>query len=435
MEDLMFWNRQKKDNKENSRKIPKNNKKWSTENPRMWEKPEEDLIKEYILHNGPGIDIDDLISKLGSKLRPNHRTRDSITSKITRIKEFDSKNFGSVFCIRKSKSVGESSRRINASSIFRYGGSLELNKATKHTSHNKALKFLDTLPFDTSEYQVMTITSDDHIPFDDRELWKRFLEFAHYLKPNAHVYNGDLIDCEELNRFPKDHRLRLSKEELDEILKSCSTDDISGDFILKTKIQREVDLAYNKMLEFNEASPNTEEKTYNVGNHEFRLDKFIKTQSPQLFGLHRAKKPDEPSILDWGYLTRCDELGVRYNNAGTEQSWIEWNGVKIGHFNKVTKHSAYAAKNLMDEMLCSLVQGHTHRMGSHYRTTRSKDNRGNLLFGIEGGCMCYTSAEYTKDPNWQNSWTILAFDGENVYPETISYLNGKYLIGGKLFSA
>ena len=423
----MFWNKLRhnkiKDEK-SSREKPKNNKEGHNRKWIMWDLREEDLIKDYILHNGPGIDLDKLINTIGLKLKDNHRTRDSISSKITRIKEREQKTFGKIYCIKKSRK-GAIVNRSNS------GKSLELNKASRYRKRSKVSKFLDMLSFDSSSYEIATITGDDHIPFDDRELWKRFLEFSHYLQPNSHFYNGDLLDCEEINKFPKDHRLRISAKELEEIMIN-PTDGISGDLILKTKVQREVDLGYTKFLEFKEASPGTKEVTWNAGNHEYRLENFVKTQCPQFFGLHRARKPEEPSVLDWGYLLRCKELGVTYNNSGTEQSWTEWNGVKIGHFNKVTKNSGYTAKNLMDEMLCSLVQGHTHRRGSHFRTTRSTKKEGNLVFAIEGGCMCYTSAEYTKDPNWQNSWTILASDGQNIYPETITYINGKYLIGGKL---
>src|SRR5437763_15987574 len=77
----------------------------------------------------------------------------------------------------------------------------------------------------------------------------------------------------------------------------------------------------------------------------------------------------------------------------------------VGHWDKVSKHGAYAAKVLVEEKGVSLLQGHTHRFGAHARTTVD----GRVLLGIENFSMCSRRQSYVSRPNWQLGFSVVYF--------------------------
>ena len=95
-----------------------------------------------------------------------------------------------------------------------------------------------------------------------------------------------------------------------------------------------------------------------------------------------------------------------YNIEVVNESRIE-NFVKvrdwyIGHFNRVSKHSAYTVKNIMTDRGVNIIQAHVHRLGMHALTYLDR-----TILGYEGGCLCGDSTPGGCNPNWQSGFIVM----------------------------
>lgn len=95
----------------------------------------------------------------------------------------------------------------------------------------------------------------------------------------------------------------------------------------------------------------------------------------------------------------------------------------VGHFNRVSRYSAYTAKMLVEDYKISVVQSHTHRLGTYYTTGAMQ-----TFVGNECGCLCEVKPQYTHSPNWQNGF-LMAHSSTNI--ETIYINDGEALYQGK----
>ena len=109
---------------------------------------------------------------------------------------------------------------------------------------------------------------------------------------------------------------------------------------------------------------------------------------PDIFDLKRLKIEYVP----------CHELATKFTD-----NFIRVGDLYVGHWDKVSKNAAYAAKLLVEEKGVSLLQGHTHRFGAHARTTVD----GRVLLGIENFSMCSRHQSYVSRPNWQLGFSVI----------------------------
>jgi len=265
--------------------------------------------------------------------------------------------------------------------------------------------------------EMCVIGGDDHVPFHDRKVEDLFLDFIRRVKPDCVIKPGDLVDFYSISKFPKDLRARIHPTELEAIM-ARPTDPTTGDIILDTALVREFRLG-NELLRMTAEAAGDARKIFVAGNHENRLAKFLKWKAPELLGM---KSTDVRGAL------KLDGLGWEFVYSGNDASWTDWHGVKVGHFNKVNKHSGYTAKLLCEEKRCRIVQGHTHRGGLHF--VNSLDD-GTTHFGMESFCLCHVAPDYTTEPNWQQGWAVLHWDGETVTPQQIPLLGGAHYWGGE----
>lgn len=162
---------------------------------------------------------------------------------------------------------------------------------------------------------------------------------------------------------------------------------------------------------------------YTEGNHELRLRKFIVSQAPEIYDI----APTLPHLLDLAFLN-IEWVGLPEHLAQFKDSFVEWEGVLIGHFNKYNKHSGYAAKAIVEDKGCSIVAGHGHKAAIHTKTLYGKQ-----LFGIETGCLCRLDNSHEISPNWQQAITVLTSENGIVHPELLIVQDGKVCWGGKIF--
>lgn len=213
------------------------------------------------------------------------------------------------------------------------------------------------------------VICDLHVPYHDPRAVGVALAVAEDIQPEILFLDGDACDFYALSRFSKEPIRELQlQDELDE------TVDILGTFRKALPSARFVFIR---------------------GNHEHRLDKYLCT--PGARGLRQLRALTIPELLHF------EELNIEYVEGSGREAWTEYGKVHIGHFDIYRKWSAYAAKELVMKHAESVIQAHTHKLGTHYRRYPG----GRTVVGIESGCLCDLNPEYVSDPDWQHGFTII----------------------------
>ena len=214
----------------------------------------------------------------------------------------------------------------------------------------------------------MTI-SDLHVPFHDPRAVGLALTVAEDLQPEVLFFVGDICDFYAISRF--------SKEPIREL-----------------RLQDELDQTVAILKLFRRALPNTR-FVFIRGNHELRLNKYLCTNGARALKSLRALTL--PELLCFG------ELDIEYVEGRGNEAWTAYGNIHIGHFDMCRKWSAYTAKELILKHAESIIQAHTHRLGSHYRRYPG----GRTVVGLENGCLCDLEPEYTSDPDWHQGFTLI----------------------------
>jgi len=215
------------------------------------------------------------------------------------------------------------------------------------------------------------VYGDLHIPYQDDQAVDIMFELLAIYQPDIVVVNGDLLDCDEISVFAKvDPEHPSLTEELG-----------AGEDHLR-RLRKIVSKARIIFIE---------------GNHERRLPTYISVRAPALLPV---------STLRIDSLLNLAELDIEFVPSKTKGICIDLGKILVGHWHRYSKHSAYTAKMLVEELGKSLIQGHTHRLGAYYKT-----NADHEIVGFEGGCLCTLDPRWIQFPNWQQGFcTITMID-------------------------
>lgn len=232
---------------------------------------------------------------------------------------------------------------------------------------------------------TFVVISDIHFPFQDNRALKLFKSFVKSKQIDHIILNGDILDFYDLSRFDKD------------------PDRIN-------KLQNEINQVEKFIGELRENKPDSK-ITYILGNHEDRLRRYL-WQHQELASLDNLK------------LERLLNLD-KYNVELTQR--LRFGKLLFTHGDIVRQHSSYSAKGQLDKFNCSGVSGHTHRLGSFFKSGYGFDYE-----WYESGCMCDTTPVYLTDkPNWQQGFLYGGYLSDkngtvyNIYP--IRIRNGRFI--------
>lgn len=242
--------------------------------------------------------------------------------------------------------------------------------------------------------ETTVVFGDVHGIYVDRKSWSILLQVIDDIKPDRVIINGDFIDCYSISSFIKDPNREF---------------DIQEEFNQANKLLDELQHVHKGEI------------IYVSGNHENRLKK-------KLWGEYQdfASMP-ELTIEGKLYL---EERKIQYIQPKGRDAYYMLGKIKVGHFNKVSQHSAYTAKSLVDKYACSIIQGHCHRLGEHFKTMGD-----DTVVGVESGCLCDLNPEYVCDPNWMAGFVIVSkIKGKNRYHiQSIPIVKHETLYNGKLY--
>lgn len=238
------------------------------------------------------------------------------------------------------------------------------------------------------------VAGDFHVPYHDHAAVACLLGYLRDARPDGLTINGDFLDFYALSRFSKDpERELLLQDELDEA---------------------------NALLDSIDAVlPQGAVKRFVVGNHEVRLQTYLRDNARALHGLRALSLDALLNLAERGY--------ILVPMVGRDAS-VRIGEVEVGHFNIARKDSGASARALLLDRGCSVIQSHTHKLAAIYKRAKGT---GEQRAAWEIGCMCQLSPEYVASPDWQNGFaTITRVEGGSRYHVAL-----KEIIGGELLAA
>lgn len=234
------------------------------------------------------------------------------------------------------------------------------------------------------------VLSDLHIPYQDEQAVGMALEFLRRERPGTIHLLGDIADFYDVSRYDRDPQR-------------------------KENFQDELDGVECFLAQLRRLAPGAD-ILYSEGNHENRLQRFLWSQARPLASLRSLRLP---SIL------RLTEHGVRWHDA---RHPYKRGHLLFTHGEIVRKHSAYTAKANYDRFGCSVIAGHTHRIGAYLHRTFEAD------YGSwENGCLCRLNPEYLVNPDWQQGFSIVWRHGKRFSVEQVLITDGSYVYHGKQY--
>jgi UDP-2,3-diacylglucosamine pyrophosphatase LpxH len=242
------------------------------------------------------------------------------------------------------------------------------------------------------------VLSDNHIPFQDKKVNDLIVEqFIPDLKPDYIDLLGDLIDFWQLSKFRKNPSR-------------------------KGNIQDDIDMAKAYLTRLREVAPNAE-ITLHYGNHLCRLKKYI---------WDNAKEIDSLKSTNLMFLLDTEKLNIKVIDA--EQGFDTRGKLILTHGTLVSQDSAMTARRNLKRYGISVMCGHTHRLGSTYKT----DMRG-MMGAWENGCLCNLDLikEWGRElANWQQGFSVVFFyEGRDhrFLVQQVPIIKDSFIFGEKFY--
>jgi len=233
--------------------------------------------------------------------------------------------------------------------------------------------------------RTIVVTSDWHLPFQDREALKLFLNFLYEYQPDELILNGNINDMTSFSTHP---RLR----ELANVFRDGKT-------------ERENWFEVAQLLR--QILPNS--KIVYIGSqcHEGWLDNWVQ-QSPILVDDYNYSLP--------GWL-RLDDYGIEYEPEvydviGNKQLLVTHGTVARSKGG----NSAYAT---MESEGTSVIVGHTHRLAQVFKTTSIGET-----VAVECGCLCNRQPWYHLKGrrlmmDWQQGFVLVNTKGNSFSTQCV----------------
>jgi len=205
---------------------------------------------------------------------------------------------------------------------------------------------------------------DTHRPFHDERAWQTMLKAARHFSPNVVIVLGDFADCYSISAHDKSPERKESfEEEIADV---------------------------NAGLDEIEAATPIAERHFVAGNHEYRLDRFLRTNAPPLFSMLKIEK-----------LLRLKQRGWHYTPY---QRALKIGKLHITH--DEGNAGPYAHERARASFESNVVIGHTHRMAVSYRGNAAGKAHIGAMFGWLGDLESIDYTHRVKAQQWQHGFGI-----------------------------
>lgn len=257
------------------------------------------------------------------------------------------------------------------------------------------------------------LSSDQQIPYQDDRALDLWWQVMKWFKPDVVDYLGDTSDQFCFGRFEEG----TTKEFLKTLPTETKTEDI-----LKYVQYQEKDTAefYAKTRKMR---PNAEIFSA-LGNHDIRVFNYADKNLPEILN------DITPNSL-WG----LDDLGIDYIYY-EDKPKHRYGGIYVHHGIAASAEAGASVKSDIDKLGVSLIRGHSHRLGSYFKTY---ELRNETLRGYEIGHMSKVDSDgfkYTQIHNWQQGFAVGLISGDRVHIQLVE-ISPDYecWVAGKKFSA
>ena len=257
------------------------------------------------------------------------------------------------------------------------------------------------------------LSSDQQIPYQDDRALKLWFDVMRWFKPDVIDYLGDTSDQFCFGR--------IEEGTTKEFLKTLPTETRPED-MLKYVQHQENDTAefYAKTRKMR---PNAEIFSA-LGNHDIRVFNYADKNMPEILN------ELTPESL-WG----LDNLGIDYiyyNDVPAHR----YGDIYVHHGISISKNAGESVRNDVSDLGVSLIRGHSHRLGSYFKTYQLKNE---TLRGYEIGHMCKVDSEgfkYSQVHNLQQGFAVGLISGDQVHIQLVE-ISPDYecWVAGRKFSA
>lgn len=263
------------------------------------------------------------------------------------------------------------------------------------------------------------VAGDAQIPYHDPRAVELFQRAVVEAQPDNIVFVGDMIDLPGQSKYQQHPEWANST-------------------------QAAIDEYHNVLAQTRANAPDA--KIYVIhGNHEKRLDDYVRRNAAEVLGLRRANLEKSLAVLTLQYLVRYDDLEVEsvdgYPNGTL---WLEDN-LKFTHGTNTQRGGSNAARYLSTENETT-IYGHSHRAELAYRTWATRLGA-RVVAAASPGALCMIDGTVPgvhrsvtaqgevvkKAENWQQGLLIVDHNDRNhdITPSLITERG--VIIDGKRF--
>lgn len=264
------------------------------------------------------------------------------------------------------------------------------------------------------------LSSDQQFPYQDDKAIDLWFQVMDWFKPDVIDYLGDTSDqyCfsnfeigrtkEFLNTVPEVPEGELTPSAAERLMSFVKAEEKdTADFYALTRSKRKNADIFSAL-----------------GNHDVRVwayaDKYMKDILSEI----------TPESL-WG----LDNLGIDYIFY-EDKPKHRYGDIFVHHGISAVAEAGGSVKTDVGNLGVSLIRGHSHRMGSYYKTY---ELRNETLRGYEIGHMCKVDSDgfkYTQIHNWQQGFAVGMISGDNVHIQLVE-ISPDYecWVAGKKFKA
>lgn len=240
------------------------------------------------------------------------------------------------------------------------------------------------------------IVPDAHEPYTDQAAWRCVLAAGRAMRPENLVIIGDFPDCYAITQHAKSPGRK-------------------SDFAWEME-------KTNAALDELDALQPKGRKVYCAGNHEFRLDRYIRDKAPELHGLRGTTIPEILNLKKrgWQWVPY-----MQYIRIG-----------KVAYTHDIGRCGKNAAAQSLADFGGNLVVGHNHRGSVAYQGT-VKDG-GRFCMSV-GHLSDLKSVDYMHraraERDWEHGFGIIDQDSRGIaWPQFIPIIFGSCIVDRQKFT-
>lgn len=219
------------------------------------------------------------------------------------------------------------------------------------------------------------ILSDLHVPYHDKSAIMQALTFGGANEIDTIILNGDTCDFFSISKWETDPRQRNFKEELKTV---------------------------HSFMDFLCATFPKARKVFKLGNHEERLQSYMRHKAPELLGLE---------CLDYDALLGLSNRGIAL--VGDKRP-IQLGDLTVIHgheYRFAISNPVNPARGLFLRCKDYAICGHFHQPSQHSeRTVKSRS-----IATWSTGCLCDLHPEYLPLNNWSLGFAFVEVDNKGKF--------------------